>query len=118
MLNAENKAEQQMEQHMANVATSQQQTHQQMQQLTSSMRNMERQMQRITRNPVGNGNQNSSNQQDVHPFDIQWHYCWTHGCTMGNHKSNNCNARAAGHKADATFQDMKGGSTRNCFWLP
>ena len=117
LLNAENEAERQMEQHIANAATLQENIHQQMQQLTTSIRSMEHQMQRITSNTGNTSSQSSGNQQDVHQFDIQWNYCWTHGCTMGNHKSSSCNTRAAGHKADATFHDMKGGSTPNCFWL-
>ena len=118
LLNAEKEAEQQREQQIANVATSQEQAHQQIKQLTSSMQNIERQMKRITR-ISGNGkrNQSSGIQQDVHPFDIQWNYCWIHGCIMENHKSNSCNTRSAGHKANDTFQDIKGSSTCNCFWL-
>ena len=40
------------------------------------------------------------------------HYCWTHGHC--NHKSSECRNKKKGHKDDATLQDKKGGSTKNC----
>jgi hypothetical protein len=43
------------------------------------------------------------------------HYCWTHG--MCAHAGDQCNNRLVGHVAAATFMDMQGGSTNNCFWL-
>ena len=43
------------------------------------------------------------------------HYCWTHG--MCAHGGADCNNRLAGHQATATFTNMQGGSTNNCFWL-
>jgi len=43
-------------------------------------------------------------------------YCWTHGAC--NHTSKSCEQRAQGHKEDATFSNMLGGSTKRCFWLP
>ena len=43
-------------------------------------------------------------------------YCWTHGAC--NHTSKICTERAQGHKEDATFSNMLGGSTKRCFWLP
>ena len=39
-------------------------------------------------------------------------YCWTHGGC--NHTSSECNARANGHKENATFDDRKGGSNAFC----
>ena len=42
-------------------------------------------------------------------------YCWTHGACA--HTSAECNKPKEGHKKDATFADMKGGSTNRCFWL-
>ena len=42
-------------------------------------------------------------------------YCWTHGACA--HTSDECNKPNEGHKKDATFTDMKGGSTNRCFWL-
>ena len=42
-------------------------------------------------------------------------YCWTHGPCA--HTSAECNKPNEGHKKEATFADMKGGSTNRCFWL-
>ena len=42
-------------------------------------------------------------------------YCWSHG--MCAHGSAQCNNRLVGHQATATFADMQGGSTNNCFWM-
>ena len=43
-------------------------------------------------------------------------YCWTHGACA--HTGAECNHPAEGHKKEASFQDMMGGSTKDCFWLP
>ena len=42
-------------------------------------------------------------------------YCWTHGACA--HSSAECNKPNDGHKKDATFADMKNGSTNRCFWM-
>jgi hypothetical protein len=42
-------------------------------------------------------------------------YCWTHGLCA--HASSQCNSRLVGHQVTATFADMQGGSTNNCFWI-
>jgi hypothetical protein len=36
---------------------------------------------------------------------------------MCAHAGDQCNNRLVGHVAAATFMDMQGGSTNNCFWL-
>ena len=41
--------------------------------------------------------------------------CWSHG--MCAHGSSQCNNQLPGHQATATFANMQGGSTNNCFWL-
>jgi hypothetical protein len=43
-------------------------------------------------------------------------YCWSHGACA--HGSSVCNTQLPGHQAGATFANMQGGSTQNCFWLP
>ena len=43
-------------------------------------------------------------------------YCWTHGACA--HTSKECNHKATGHKDDATFHNLLGGSTKNCYMLP
>ena len=42
-------------------------------------------------------------------------YCWSHG--MCAHGSSQCNNQLPGHQVSATFANMQGGSTNNCFWL-
>ena len=42
-------------------------------------------------------------------------YCWTHGACA--HDGEECNNRNEGHKTEATFDNMLGGSTKDCFWL-
>ena len=39
-------------------------------------------------------------------------YCWTHGGCA--HESANCNAKAPGHKDNATFENKMGGSKAFC----
>jgi hypothetical protein len=43
-------------------------------------------------------------------------YCWSHGACA--HGSAQCNTQLPGHQTTATFANMQGGSTNNCFWLP
>jgi hypothetical protein len=43
-------------------------------------------------------------------------YCWSHGACA--HIGRDCNTPAPGHQAEATFADMRGGSTEACYWLP
>jgi hypothetical protein len=43
-------------------------------------------------------------------------YCWSHGACA--HPSSECNHQSPGHQTGATFANMQGGSTTNCFWLP
>jgi hypothetical protein len=43
-------------------------------------------------------------------------YCWSHGACA--HPSSQCNNPLPGHQTSATFANMQGGNTSNCFWLP
>ena len=43
-------------------------------------------------------------------------YCWSHGVCA--HSSSQCNNPLPGHQTSATFANMQGGNTSNCFWLP
>lgn len=43
-------------------------------------------------------------------------YCWSHGACA--HTSTDCRNPLPGHQPTATFTDMQGGNTNNCFWLP
>jgi hypothetical protein len=42
-------------------------------------------------------------------------YCWSHGSC--HHNSAACASQAEGHKPEATFQNMLGGSTKRCYWI-
>ena len=42
-------------------------------------------------------------------------YCWTHGSCA--HKSKDCNHPKDGHKKEATFSNMMGGSKKECYWI-
>ena len=42
-------------------------------------------------------------------------YCWTHGSCA--HDGKECNNPNEGHKKEATFANMLGGSTKDCYWL-
>jgi len=42
-------------------------------------------------------------------------YCWMHGSCA--HASKECNHKAEGHKDDASFANMLGGSSSGCYWL-
>ena len=57
----------------------------------------------------------TQNRRPRNPYKNQ-KYCWTHGAC--NHTSKSCTQRAHGHKEEATFNNMFGGSTKRCFWLP
>jgi hypothetical protein len=43
-------------------------------------------------------------------------YCWSHGACA--HSGTQCNYPLPGHLPNATFTDMHGDNTSNCFWLP
>ena len=43
-------------------------------------------------------------------------YCWTHGCT--GHSSHECLNPLPHHQSNANFNNMLGGNTAGCFWLP
>lgn len=43
-------------------------------------------------------------------------YCWSHGSCA--HANNDCRTKLPGHPTGATFANMMGGSTHNCYWIP
>ena len=53
----------------------------------------------------------SPNTPDAHCEGFKLYYCWTHGlgCNQA-HTSKTCNLLAEGHKKEATYKDMMGGS--------
>ena len=42
-------------------------------------------------------------------------YCFTHGCCA--HSGADCKNPGENHKKEATFANMMGGSTKNCYWI-
>ena len=60
----------------------------------------------------GRGRHNRSGQGGGHQARRGGKYCHTHGNCA--HTSQECETRAEGHKATATFSNMQGGSTANC----
>jgi hypothetical protein len=42
-------------------------------------------------------------------------YCWSHGACA--YSSSQCNTQLPGNQSSATFTNMQGGSTSNCYWL-
>jgi len=54
------------------------------------------------------------NRRPRNPYKNQ-QYCWSH--VACNHTSKACTQRATGHKEEATFTNMLGGSTKRCFRL-
>ena len=42
-------------------------------------------------------------------------YCFTHGCCA--HSGAECKNPGDNHKKEATFANMMGGSTKNCYWI-
>ena len=64
---------------------------------------------RINNNNITKKNNTSKSQNQHH------NYCWTHGSCA--HTSKECNHKADGHKDDATFSNMLGGASSDCYWL-
>ena len=66
-------------------------------------------------NNNGNSNNNRSNAGANNRTPLPRNYCWSHGVCA--HGSATCNRQAPGHQITASFANMQGGSTRNCFWI-
>jgi hypothetical protein len=49
------------------------------------------------------------------PTSTPCSYSWSHGACA--HSSSQCNTQLPGHQSSATFTNMQGGSTSNCYWL-
>ena len=45
----------------------------------------------------------------------QRQYCWSHGSCA--HAGKGCRMKKEGHKENASFANMMGGSAKNCYWL-
>ena len=103
--------------------SSQQQPSTDLQQILQTLTNLTNKIANDNNNSNNNNNNNNNNDRDRKKGgrdrrgtrQKQRQYCWTHGSC--SHKGTECNYKADGHKDDATFADMKGGSTKNCFWI-
>ena len=61
-------------------------------------------------NPQAN-NTSSNNTPDAQCEGFKLYYCWTHGLSCNQaHTSKTCKTPAEGHKKEATYKDMMGGS--------
>ena len=85
-------------------------------QLLQKMSDLEAEVKTATTNPPAGNNGNSNKKKNKKKEMKDRKYCWTHGACA--HTGTECNNPATGHKKEATFQDMMGGSTKDCFWLP
>ena len=104
--------------------SSQQQPSTDLQQILQTLTNLTNKIANNNNNSNNNNNNNNNNNDRDRKKggrdrrgtrQKQRQYCWTHGSC--SHKGTECNYKADGHKDDATFADMKGGSTKNCFWI-
>ena len=69
-----------------------------------------------TTDNTGTNNGSNKNKSKKNKEKKDRKYCWSHGACA--HSGTECNNRKDGHKQDATFQNMMGGSTKDCYWLP
>ena len=83
-----------------------------------TMQTMQQQMAMIQQLAMANqplclpvNSDNPSTQQKEKRKWNQMKFCWTHGAC--NHWSPECRTKAEGHQNSATFQNCKGGSTKN-----
>ena len=121
LVEAEQRAEEQMNQqlqNLANAVTHQQNVNDQMTLLMQQMQTMQQQLQAlaITRPPLQdrtNTTPNPANGNTKKRRTAQ--YCHTHG--LCKHSSSQCKQPGPNHKNEATVQNMMGGSTRDCVWL-
>jgi hypothetical protein len=112
-----------MQQRETSVATREAALLAQMQQMMASFTpvNQRRNNRRSNNNNTnnnnnGNSNNNRSNASVNNRTPLPRNYCWSHGVCA--HGSATCNRQAPGHQTTASFTNMQGGSSRNCFWLP
>jgi hypothetical protein len=93
---------------------------------TALMAQMQQMMQQMMANNSGGGGRNHYNQGGRgrgrgrgNPINNRnstaRKYCWSHGACA--HNGTECNTKATGHKNEATFTNMMGGSTRGCYWI-
>ena len=62
-----------------------------------------------------NNNNNKTKKNTSKSQNKHRKYCWMHGSCA--HTGKECNRKAEGHKDDASFTNMLGGSSSGCYWL-
>jgi hypothetical protein len=125
---AETFAEQQMQEHLTNMANSTQQNQQMLEQMTalaSTVSTLQTQIGNASQNQGGGNNQGKGRRNNDRAGRGNHRgrgtprrppkYCWTHGNCA--HSSSDCETKGDGHIAEATYSDMQGGSTTRCHWL-
>jgi hypothetical protein len=132
---AETFAEQQIHEHLTNMANSTQQNQKMLEQMTAlastvstlqtqisnanANHNQGRGGRRGQRHNHGGGRNNDrterGNRKGRDTPRRSFQYCWTHGNCA--HSGSDCETKADGHIAEATYSDMQGGSTTRCHWL-
>ena len=63
----------------------------------------------------GSGSEGNKKKKNKQKEKKDRKYCWTHGSCA--HNGTECNNPSEGHKKEATFANMLGGSTKDCYWL-
>lgn len=117
---AEQIAEQQMGQHLANSTQQNQNMLEQMQSLTATLANLQTQVNSHGRGGGGRGRGPAGREGrggrggrgNGRPTPK---YCWSHGNCA--HDGTECRTKSEGHIDDATWTNMQGDSTRNCPWI-
>jgi hypothetical protein len=133
VITADSIAEQQMQDHLSHMANSTQQSQQMLEQMSalattvstlqSQINNNNHQNQGRNQGYGRNGGGRGRNNDGHHRGGRKGRgtqrrppqYCWTHGNCA--HSSATCETQSEGHIADASYSDMKGGSTNRCHWL-
>ena len=90
--------------HIANVAAQNATLFEKMTEMITQMKEIQKEV-LPGRKPTDRGKREPKQKQ----------YCWTHGSCA--HAGKDCRMRKEGHKDAATFNQLMGGSTKNCYWL-
>ena len=91
--------------HMANVAAQNAALVDKVNQMMEKMKELQSQIQPGRQKTPGEGKRQPKKKQ----------YCWSHGSCA--HSGKDCRMKREGHKDEATFTNLLGGSTKNCYWL-
>ena len=84
------------------------------QQLVEQMKTLTTKVETVEAKSGGQSNNKGKNKSKKNDSKERL-YCWTHFACA--HTGKDCNNKNEGHKDDATFTNMMGGSKKNCYWL-